>query len=747
MKNMIKYFFILLLFFVISYTKTVIDDFSNDNREIFSVYRVIPKSKEDLEVLRQLESNNSINGFDFWVEPRSLNHFCDIMTRPTNKMDLILTLQNYNISHRLMIKDVQELIIRNEKEKRAGNKGSKKYSDRKIKIDFNKNSDSLFSRRFDDDVGGRVQGKKALEEIGELSAKYPFGEYTSYSAMIKYMRTVEFYYPHLVRLIRIGKSHEDRPLEGLKIGIEREDKIKKRAFWIDGNIHAREWASSHTALFIINQLVYGYGKDNFITHFLKYFDVYIMPVLNPDGYEYSRSSTHPEVRLWRKNRSPRKCAPGYWGGIKCCMGTDLNRNFDFYWSETGSSDNPCSNQYHGSGPVSEPEAKAVNDFLTSDEMIDRLDGFITLHTYAQLWIHPYSHEYENYPNDVRDISRVALKAINRLRAIYGTDYNYGTGADLLSPASGGSDDWAKSALQVKYVYLIELRPEMELSGGFILDKDELIPTGVETFEAIKVVMEACLAKNKFPTKSDNLVLEDIKTRENVFGAFFRKDSNIGLFSNINTHQTTPSPLEMEKIIVPLTKVTTLKSTISTTLPPLTTTSNTSTNKIKMTATSSSKLLLSDIKKDTTTIKEFLTTTSTKIPIINKDNMILSNKLFRKQLLRLQAEAKLKEVTSPNVIYQSSDLEVLPIEEYEEIELPEEIIKTSPIRIPSQVITKTKLLPIQPIYHNHNFDKKTQVCEDNQRSCKLWIEARPSVCRDQKRFMEIQCPLSCSFCTK
>lgn len=243
-----------------------------------------------------------------------------------------------------------------------------------------------------------------LEDIGELLAKYPFGEYTSYSAMIKYMRTVEFYYPNIAKLIRIGKSHEDRPLEGLKIGIDsNDDKIKKRAFWIDGNIHAREWASSHTALFIINQLVAGYGKDKFITHFLKYYDVYIMPMLNPDGYEYSRSSAHPEVRLWRKNRSPRKCAPGYWGGIKCCMGTDLNRNFDFYWSETGSSDNPCSNQFHGSSPLSEPEARAVSDFLTSDEMFDRLDGFITLHTYAQLWIHPYSHEYENYPTDVRDI--------------------------------------------------------------------------------------------------------------------------------------------------------------------------------------------------------------------------------------------------------------------------------------------------------------------------------------------------------
>ena len=30
-----------------------------------------------------------------------------------------------------------------------------------------------------------------------------------------------------------------------------------------------------------------------------------------------------------------------------------------------------------------------------------------------------------------------------------------------APAAGGSDDWAKETLQVKYVYLIELRPQLE----------------------------------------------------------------------------------------------------------------------------------------------------------------------------------------------------------------------------------------------------------------------------------------------
>jgi murein tripeptide amidase MpaA len=123
---------------------------------------------------------------------------------------------------------------------------------------------------------------------------------------------------------RIGTSSEGRPIEGLKIGYPIAN-TTKRAFWIDGNIHAREWASSHTALFIINQLISGYGRDKQITHYLNSLNFYIVPNLNPDGYEYSRSSLSPEIRLWRKNRSPEKCSPSIWGGWRCCQGVDLNR--------------------------------------------------------------------------------------------------------------------------------------------------------------------------------------------------------------------------------------------------------------------------------------------------------------------------------------------------------------------------------------------------------------------------------------
>jgi murein tripeptide amidase MpaA len=64
------------------------------------------------------------------------------------------------------------------------------------------------------------------------------------------------------------------------------------------------------------------------TSLLYDIDIYVVPNVNPDGYEYSRTSD----RMWRKNRS---------GPRKGCYGVDLNRNFAFKWGYSGVSRDPC----------------------------------------------------------------------------------------------------------------------------------------------------------------------------------------------------------------------------------------------------------------------------------------------------------------------------------------------------------------------------------------------------------------------
>ena len=60
--------------------------------------------------------------------------------------------------------------------------------------------------------------------------------------------------------------------------------------------------------------------------------------------------------------------------------------------DAGSSTDPCSNNYAGSSPASEPETQAVQ--AEAVRLAPSLMGFVTLHSAAYMWLHPWGHEDE-----------------------------------------------------------------------------------------------------------------------------------------------------------------------------------------------------------------------------------------------------------------------------------------------------------------------------------------------------------------
>lgn len=68
-------------------------------------------------------------------------------------------------------------------------------------------------------------------------------------------------------------------------------------------------------------------------------------------------------------------------------------------------------------------------------------------------------------------------------------YTVGNSATTLYAASGGSDDWAKAILKMKYTYTIELRDTGK--HGFVLPSRYIIPTAKEALAAVLVVADAC----------------------------------------------------------------------------------------------------------------------------------------------------------------------------------------------------------------------------------------------------------------
>lgn len=209
------------------------------------------------------------------------------------------------------------------------------------------------------------------------------------------------------------------------------------------------------------------GSSFNFSSLLDQYDFWMMPVVNPDGYEYS----HRVDRLWRKTRSRN-------GG---CNGVDPNRNYPFMWQQY------MCHPYVYSGPksLSEPETEALaNVLLKSDQQISM---YISLHSYAGMILFPYGYSDDKTPENIEDLVRVADAGAIGFASLRGTSYNTGP-AVALYPAAGGSDDFAYASANIKLSYTIELAPIH--NTDFRMPREEIVPTGQEAALGIAAMVKA-----------------------------------------------------------------------------------------------------------------------------------------------------------------------------------------------------------------------------------------------------------------
>jgi murein tripeptide amidase MpaA len=91
-------------------------------------------------------------------------------------------------------------------------------------------------------------------------------------------------HPGVVTLLDIGATYEGRRMRGVKISYGPGHK----GIFIEANIHAREWISSATATFVINELLSSTNPS--VRNIAESHDWYIFPVCNPDGYEFAHTN-------------------------------------------------------------------------------------------------------------------------------------------------------------------------------------------------------------------------------------------------------------------------------------------------------------------------------------------------------------------------------------------------------------------------------------------------------------------------
>ena len=121
-------------------------------------------------------------------------------------------------------------------------------------------------------------------EASCIGSSFNFDDFFSWQNHMDYLSCLCDKFPDRAQTIDIGKSVEGRALRVIKIGRPRPDGMAKPAIWIDGGTHAREWISPAAVEYLVNQLVQNSASIE-INTLVDNFDIYVLPILNPDGFD------------------------------------------------------------------------------------------------------------------------------------------------------------------------------------------------------------------------------------------------------------------------------------------------------------------------------------------------------------------------------------------------------------------------------------------------------------------------------
>ncbi len=107
--------------------------------------------------------------------------------------------------------------------------------------------------------------------------------YRTFAQVETELQDIASTYPALTQLITVGTSVQGRGLYFLRITSDIQTDPIKPEFHYISTMHGNEPVGTELCMEFINYLVQNYGTDAYVTDLLDEIDIYVMPVMNPDG--------------------------------------------------------------------------------------------------------------------------------------------------------------------------------------------------------------------------------------------------------------------------------------------------------------------------------------------------------------------------------------------------------------------------------------------------------------------------------
>jgi hypothetical protein len=333
---------------------------------------------------------------------------------------------------------------------------------------------SARERRRVEDLG--VALTEQVNEFGYTATEYArlqhqqgyevWRDYSGPGGFAEEMRALTATFPDITQLEVIGQSVLGQDILAVRVTADAAgtEVGSRPAVLYNATQHAREWIAAEVDFRLLQHVVNNYGTDADITRIVDTTELWFVPVVNVDGYDFTFTEGN---RLWRKNLRDNNGD----GQITGVDGVDLNRNWPEKWGydNEGSSPDPADNTYRGTGPASEPETQALLGLMERVGFEFQLD----YHSYGPLLLYPYGWQENTETAD--DPIFDALSGTDLEPAVEGYDPDL---AAELYITNGSVDDYAYFEQDI-LVWTPELNEGCEGCGFEFPDDEALVQAEFE----------------------------------------------------------------------------------------------------------------------------------------------------------------------------------------------------------------------------------------------------------------------------
>jgi carboxypeptidase T len=310
-------------------------------------------------------------------------------------------------------------------------------------------------------------------------------QYSTYQQTCEFLANAMREYPHLIQVNSIGETWEKRPIMMATISNDVSNAGNKPALLYTGSIHAREWIGNELAIKFIQYIIDNHQYHPMLASALNSSSLYIVPCLNPDGFEYS----HTHFSFWRKNRRD--------NGDNT-FGVDLNRNFGVRFKKGTDTSSAI---YSGPAAFSEPETQAIKVFV---ETHPNIRIALDYHSQGNVFFpaHKFNHEKEI---EGTDLNVLCANMNNEIRKVTGREYGIHRGKPPFNLIHGSGREYYYARGIMSIVVEVGSRNIPDYLQYMAQSIDENIPALLLAFRTVRnYVKEA-------PPRIENFNVTDITT--------------------------------------------------------------------------------------------------------------------------------------------------------------------------------------------------------------------------------------------